>query len=317
MILYKKNIFVSGSDSFLDIRQLKYFLAVIKEGQITAAAKTLHISQPPLSHQIKLLEDELNVQLFERGSRNIKLTHAGNILRIRAEQIINLIESTSKELKDLGDGLHGTLNIGTVASLGATILPQHIHTFNQKYPNINFRIFEGDSFKVMKLLNDNIVEIGILRTPFNSSIYEYMLQPGNISSDPMIAVGNSKWSWEDIKNLNSISLLNIKDTPLIIHQRYEKRILDSCRRFGFKPNIFCTSDDIRSMLTWACNGLGVAIVPKSTICLVKTRDLKFKEINDPLLETKVALIWLKSHYLSTIAHHFIDNFKSYNEWYNY
>lgn len=301
----------------MDIRQLKYFLAVIEEGQITAAAKKLHISQPPLSHQIKLLECELNVQLFERGSRNIKLTPAGNILRIRAEQMMNLIESTSKELKDLREGLHGTLNIGAVASLGATILPQHIHIFNQKYPNVNFQTFEGDSFKVMELLNNNVVEIGILRTPFNSNLYEYMLQPNNLSSDPMMAVGNSKCIWDNIENLKLISLMDIKDNPLIIHRRYEGKILESCRRMGFEPNIFCKSDDIRSMLTWASSGLGIAIVPKSTIGLIKNKDLKFKEIDDPSLETKVAVIWLKSHYLSTIAHHFIESFKSYNEWYTY
>lgn len=91
----------------MDIKQLRYFHTIAEEGQITNAAKRLHMAQPPLSYQLKNLEDELGVKLVERGSRNIKLTDAGLILYKRAEQILSLAKSTEDELKDFKQGTHG------------------------------------------------------------------------------------------------------------------------------------------------------------------------------------------------------------------
>jgi DNA-binding transcriptional LysR family regulator len=111
----------------MDIRQLKYFLAIAEEKNITKAAKKLYISQPPLSQQLKLLEEELGVTLLERSTRKMKLTEAGKLLRHRAKQIIELMETSIKEIKNLNLGVKGILSIGFVSSAGSILLPEQIH----------------------------------------------------------------------------------------------------------------------------------------------------------------------------------------------
>lgn len=104
----------------MDLRQLTYFLAIAEEGQITAAARRLNMAQPPLSQQMKALEEELGVELFLREPRSVTLTDAGEILYRRARQLITLADSTRREIGDFKSGLRGTLSIGTVSSSAAS-----------------------------------------------------------------------------------------------------------------------------------------------------------------------------------------------------
>lgn len=140
----------------MDIRQLKYFLAIAEEGQITLAAKKLQMAQPPLSQQLKLLEEELGVKLVERGPRRIQLTEAGIILQNRAKQILELSDSTTREIKDLVKGLKGTLSIGTVSSSGATLLKDRLSEFHRNYTGVKFEIHEGNTFMIIDLLSKGI-----------------------------------------------------------------------------------------------------------------------------------------------------------------
>ena len=114
----------------MDVRQLLYFTTIVEEGSISAAAKKLHLSQPPLSHQLKLLEEELNLQLVQRGPRCITLTDAGRLLYKRAQSILSLTWSAKKELLAMASGYSGTLHLGTVSSSGASLLDWRIPEFH-------------------------------------------------------------------------------------------------------------------------------------------------------------------------------------------
>jgi DNA-binding transcriptional LysR family regulator len=289
---------------FMDIRQLKYFLAIVEEGSITAASRRLHIAQPPLSQQLKMLEEELGVKLLERGSRKIHLTDAGKILRHRSEQILELVETTTTELKDFNEGTQGALSIGTVPSSGATLLPERIHDFHKRYPGIDFQIWEGDTYRISELLNNGVIEIGFVRMPINSEIFETICLP----SEPMVAATSSEPFWT--KYQKYVSLRELSNKPLIVDRRFEKMIIESCERLGFNPRILCKGDDARSILLWADTGMGIAIVPKTAIGLIPSTNLKYKDIADPSLETKVAVIWMKNRYLSATARHFLEVFKT-------
>lgn len=284
----------------MDIRQLKYFIAIAEEGQITGAARKLNMAQPPLSYHLKLLEDELGVKLVERGSRKIKLTDAGKMLYAKASQILKLTETTVKQLKDFGQGIKGTLFIGTVSSCGATLLPEKIHNFNKKYPDISFEIYEGNTFKLLELLNTGLIEIGIVRTPFNVESFNLKY----LSKETMIAVFNTNSNW--YKDEKSICINDIMDKPLIIYRRFEKLISKCCQNSGFNPKIICKCDDARTALLWADSGIGLAIVPKSSIKLVNNSDLSYIKIDESELETRVAAIWLKNQNLSEAAKYFLD-----------
>jgi DNA-binding transcriptional LysR family regulator len=286
----------------MDIKQLKYFLTIVEEEQITGAAKKLHIAQPPLSQQLKLLEEELGIKLVERGSRKIRLTDAGQHLRNRAEQILKLTETTVKELKDLNEGIEGTLYMGAVSTSGALLVPERIKRFNEKYPGVNFEIWEGNTYRILEILNSGVIEIGIVRTPFDIENYGAKC----LSVEPMTAVFTGNSYWEDGKS--SIGMDELRNKPLIIYRRFEKLIFEVCREHGFEPRIICKNDDARTTLLWANSGMGVGIVPKSALKLIASVDLKYIEISEAKLQTQVAAIWVKDRYLSTPAKHFLEIF---------
>lgn len=287
----------------MDIKQLKYFYVIAEEGQITSAAKKLHIAQPPLSYQLKNLEDELGVKLVERGSRSITLTDAGVILYKRAKQILSLTKSTVDELKDFKQGISGTLSIGTVSSSGASLLDSRLSTFHDKYPFINFEIHEGNTYELLELLNKGIIEIAIVRTPFNNSGINSIL----LEKEPMTAAMVKDLNWTDS---NVIDIRELENKPLIFYRRFERLIFKVCHDLNFTPNVFCKNDDARTSLLWANSGLGIAIVPKSTIKLIGSSDIIYKEINNEELSTQIAIIWSKTGYLSSAGKNFLELFSN-------
>ena len=287
----------------MDIKQLKYFYVIAEEGQITSAAKRLHIAQPPLSYQLKNLEDELGVKLVDRGSRNVTLTDAGLILYKRAEQILSLTKSTIDELKDFKQGTHGTLSIGTVSSSGASLLDSRLSIFHERYPFINFEIHEGNTFKLLESLHKGVIEIAIVRTPFNSSGINSILLP----KEPMVAAMVKDLSWT---SNNVIDITELKNRPLIFYRRFERLILKACEDSNFEPTVFCKNDDARTSLLWANAGLGIAIVPKSSIKLIGSSDIIFKEIDNEELSTQIAIIWSKTGYLSSAGKNFLALFSN-------
>ncbi|WP_371366146.1 HTH-type transcriptional regulator GltC [Sporomusa rhizae] len=288
----------------MEIRQLKYFLAIAEARQITKAASQLHITQPPLSQQMLLLEKELGVQLLERTKKQIKLTEAGCILQNRAEQIIELINSTINEVQEAANGVSGKLKIGTITSSGRSLIPEYIQKFHQTYPKVSFDLRLGDSRRILELLNAGIIEIGLVRLPVDSSLYNYITLPKE--SMVMVALPDTITT----RDKETFSFDKIKDKPLLLHRRYESIISDYCSQAGFKPNILCTSDDTTSLLIWAKLGLGIAIVPETAINLLQESPLLIQKITSPVIITVGAIIWLKKHSLSTAATHFIEMFNN-------
>ena len=169
----------------MDIRQLIYFATIVEEGSISAAAKKLHLSQPPLSYQLKLLEEELHLQLLQRGARGVQLTEAGKVLYKRAQGILELTERTQKELQAMAGGFAGTLHIGTVSSSGASLLDWRIPAFHEQYPQIGFAIHEGNTFELMEMLESGLIELAVVRTPFHDAQVDCRY----LQQEPMIAAG--------------------------------------------------------------------------------------------------------------------------------
>ena len=287
----------------MDIRQLKYFRTIVEEGQISGAAKRLFMAQPSLSQQLKLLEAELGVRLIDRGSRRIRLTEAGELLYERAGQVLDLLQTTATEIKDLQEGYKGTLAIGTIASSGVTLLPGLIKTFHQRYPNVNFQLYEGDTPRILDLLNNGLIEVGIVRSPssFDPNSYNWI----DLSPEPMIIAMNSAWNKTCL--VEEMPLRDLARQPLLLHRSNEMMVADACRQAGFEPQILCKGEDVRSLLVLANDGLGLAIVPRSALGLVPCADITYKTISDSPLTIKKALVWMRQRYLSTPTKAFIQD----------
>lgn len=288
----------------MDIRQLLYFTTIAEEGSISAAAKKLHLSQPPLSYQMKLLEEELHLPLIERSARGIALTEAGRVLYKRAQGILELSELTRKEMLAMASGFTGTLHIGTVSSSGASLLGWRIPAFHQKYPQIGFAIHEGNTFELMEMLESGLIELAIVRTPFHNDQLNCLY----LSPEPMIAAGAASFFPAGMPSGQPISLELLGHAPVILYRRFEKILLSLCEQKGITPQVFCIANDARTTLMWAEAGLGVAVVPQSAYRIMPHHNMVYGELSEEDLHTRIAAVCKKGCSLSWAAQQFLEIF---------
>lgn len=155
----------------MEIRTLKYFLAVAQEGNISKAANVLHITQPTLSRQIKAFEDKLGTVLFDRDN-NMELTDAGLLLKDRAQEIIHLANQTEREFENQKNILfNGNISFGIIEGTGSTIFSQLVESFQEKYPGATYDIFTGTGDDISDRIDKGLINIGFLIEPINTNKY--------------------------------------------------------------------------------------------------------------------------------------------------
>ncbi|QHZ51920.1 LysR family transcriptional regulator [Paenibacillus larvae] len=294
----------------MDVRQLRYFLAIAKESQITRAAKSLNMEQPPLSRQLKLMEQELQVTLFEREGRRLRLTPAGERLRQRAESIILQLNETVKEVKEIEEGVQGTLSIGSAVSC-VSLLPSKIDLFRQRYPQVTFTITEGDHIILGEQLERRNIEMIVARLPFEaaSKTMPYSVLP--LPSDPFVAVLPSSWSSEPAQQM--IRMCELADFPFLALKTDQttgmnQKVVNECRLHGIEPQIICECSSVAMILALVASGIGVTVMPKSVMESFLLPNIKTLNITDVKLQSEVGILWLKDRFLSKNARHFIEVF---------
>ena len=161
----------------MELRQLKYFLAVTREQSISKAAKALYTTQPNLSRQMQNLEKEIGQQLFIRGTKKITLTETGQLLRKRAEEIIELYNQTEAELDKPFSEVKGDVYIGGGESYAMGLIAQAIRLVQNDYPNVKFHLFSGDSATISERLDKGLINFGIFIEPFDLSRYDHLRLP--------------------------------------------------------------------------------------------------------------------------------------------
>ena len=161
----------------MDLRVLQYFLAVAREESISAAAQSLHLTQPTLSRQLKELEEELGKQLLIRGNRRITLTEEGMLLRKRAEEILDLVRRTEKEVTQSDDLVGGEVYIGTGETDGMRQIARTANQIQREHPGIQFHVVSGDAMDVCERLDKGLLDFGILLGDFDRIKYHYMELP--------------------------------------------------------------------------------------------------------------------------------------------
>lgn len=194
----------------MDIRIMEYYLAVTREGNISAAAEVLHVSQPALSRQIKDLEEELGVTLFERGSRKIKLTDEGMILRRRAEEMVRLLQITESEIGQAHNILSGEVHIGAGESLAFHHLSKIAGDIHKSYPDIRFSITSGDTEDLMDQLNNGLIDVALIFSDYDHSQYQGVRLPIEDKLGLMVRKD------DPLSSRKKIPVSELKTLPLII-----------------------------------------------------------------------------------------------------
>ncbi|MDO4354980.1 MAG: LysR family transcriptional regulator [Clostridia bacterium] len=161
----------------MDVRVLRYFLAVAREESISRAAEVLHITQPTLSRQLAQMEDELGVRLFDRGSRRIALTAEGLLLRRRAEEIVALVDKTERELTEQDQLIDGHISIGCGETAAVQLLAELCETFHRQYPLVKFELVTSTAEVTQEQIDRGLIDVGLLLEPVSKDKYEFIRLP--------------------------------------------------------------------------------------------------------------------------------------------
>lgn len=275
----------------MEIRQLEYFRKIALTGSINEAARQLNMSQPPLSYQLKLLEEELDVVLFERSRQGVTMTEAGKLLYQRSEELLQFADSTKLEVSKIGK--RQVLRLGMTSTTVGPILPI-ISAFVQKHPEVTFEVHDGSTYSLADLLRSGIIDVSVVRTPLQLDDLDYQL----FCEEPMIAVSGPGVSG------GGLSLKELTGTPLILYRRYERFLLDAFHAQDLEPRVLCVCDDARDAMQWAEQGLATAIFPRSMENLCK--GLCIRPIQEESLNTKILLIWRSGKPPRAIVREFLE-----------
>ena len=274
----------------MDFHQLQYFVAIVESGSITAAAKKLFLSQPPLSMQMKQLEKELGCILFLRGAREIQLTEAGKLLYNRAKSLLELRRVTEEELAACADGTSGTIRLGMISSVGSSLLPQWLAVFHTKHPDIRFSVYEADTYQILEKLHQDRIEMALVRSPFSAE----GIQRIPLRSESLIAVGHRSF----FADATSISLQQLAEQPLIVYRRWENILNQKFRTLGITPSYFCVYVDARTTVYWADAGLGIGIIPQSACSLRHNPETIMVPIADAMPDTTIFMVRREQAYMA-------------------
>jgi len=266
----------------MEIRHLIYFKTVAEELHFGRAAERLFMSQPPLSRQIKDLEDELGVILFFRTNKRVELTEAGKYFLEEVMEILQNIEHSKTITKQIHNNISGEFKLGYISSTPKKMLATVLKQIQQKFPYLRVSLFETSTQKQKLALENGKLDLGIMRAPIYSS--ELLTTP--LFEDPMVIVGHSQVEFNAINFFNeSFISFNQKYAS-----EYHRLVINTCNRMGFEPKIVHQSNSMSSILELVSQGLGLAVVPSSTIKQYPHLNLKIMKLEDMDSKTEVILV---------------------------
>ncbi len=287
----------------MEIKTLRYFLAVAREENMTRAAEILHVTQPTLSKQLKSLEDELGKKLFNRHAFSIELTDEGILLRTRAEDLVAMADKISNEFSSMDDITGGDLYFGLAESYQIRYLAKEIKSFKEKYPNLRYHITSGGTEQVIEKLNKGILDFAVLVETPDYSRYNVIEFPntdvwGIVVPKSHFLAGKNIIHVDDLVGLPlfcSEQSWNA-DIPRWAGSRMKDLHLEGSFQLSYNGAIFAEED------------LGVLLTFDKLINTSKESNLVFRPLS-PKLENKMYLIWRKYQVFSPIAEKFLSNVK--------
>jgi len=277
----------------MELRHLLYFKTVAEELHFRKAAEKLFISQPPLSRQIKELEEELGVELFYRNNKRVVLTEAGIYLKREADEILSKLDAIKHNLGQLKGAVTGLLRIGYISSVNQQYLISVLKELREVYPLVRTRLYELPTIKQVKALEDHKLDIGIMRAPIKSDkLHVDTLFVENF----VLALSKGCLANGDTTNLAQF----LKQQSFIFFNRdyapdYFRKLEEICQRMGFYPEVSHEVNNVHSILQLVEQGLGVSIVPASLKNSFSHLNLDFINLSNLPITTEVVLAYKKGN----------------------
>lgn len=290
----------------MEIRVLHYFLTVVREESITKAADALHITQPTLSRQLSQMEDDIGVRLFHRGTRKITLTNEGMLLRRRAEEILQLVDNTEKELVEQEEQIEGKITIGCGELASVQFLSELIGDFSKKHPGVSYDIFTATADLVKEQMDAGLIDIGLLLEPVDIEKYEF------IRLDT-----REKWVVlmrpdDELVKKESVSAKDLSELPMILPRRLnvQSELASWFGDYYADLHVLFTSNLSTNGAVMVRNGLGYSVVIEGSVPFWDSSKITYRPLSPELTATCV-LAWKRQQPFSLAATKFIEHAKCF------
>lgn len=284
----------------MELRTLRYFTVVAQELNITRAAEKLNMSQPPLSNQIKGLEEELGAQLLIRGKRHLELTEEGALLLRRALQIQELADKTRQEIASLREGMTGTVYLSMVEGRAPFLAARWIAGFREEFPRVRYSLWNGSSDDVLDRLRKGLADLAVIAAPYDTE----HLEGFPVGREPWAAMLHPDHPLA-LRPGDTIPLSSLVGEPLIVPSR--KSRVEAIRRWfgeiGAEPRILCEMSNYMDAAALTSQGVGVSIFPQTTG--ISNGLVVSKVVTQPARQAEYILVWNKGQAPSGLTREFI------------
>lgn len=287
----------------MELRHIRYFMAVAEELNFTRAAEKLCMAQPPLSRQIQDLEEELEVKLFIRSPRALHLTEEGVRFKQYAKQILGLVDKSTEEVREMRKGLQGTLYLATVEGHGPWLFSEWIAGFQKLYPHVQYNLWNGNSDDVTDRIMNRLCDLAIIVEPHN----EEGMHSLRVFQEPWIALIPKGNPLADLTG-DSINMAQLAPYELIVPSRISRlQEIESWFAANHQQPIFrCQVAHMINAYELTRQGVGIAIYPASAAALIQDDAVCVKHLTEPTVMASYALVWKKGQQLSHVAEEFLN-----------
>lgn len=288
----------------MELRVLRYFLTVAREGSITGAANFLHVTQPTLSRQLKDLEEELGHKLLVRSNHNVTLTAEGMLLRKRAEEIIDMVDKTEAEFNSLEENISGDIYIGGGETKAMKLIAEIVRDLQKDYPNLHYHLYSGNSDDVTERLDKGLLDFGILIQPADISKYDYINMPAKDLWGVIMRKDSTLANKEVIERKDLLNLPLICSRQAIGQTRAKNEFSEWFGEDFDKLNIITTFNLVYNAAIMVEEGVGYAISLDKLVNKTANSNLCFRPL-EPKLESGLNIVWKKHQVFSSAAELFL------------
>ena len=290
----------------VETRLLHYFLTVARERNITNAAKVLHITQPTLSRQMTLLEEQLGVKLFVRDSRPLALTDEGFLLRRRAEEILELVEKTEAEVSAQEEQVEGSVSIGCGELASTKLLMEMVAGFSEQFPRVTFDVYTANADRIKHRMDNGLTDVGLLLEPVGMERYEFIRMPVRERWVAMMPSG------VPLARRKYVTARDLDDIPVIMPSR--QKVHDEVASwFGDdyeKLRLIGTSNLSTNAALMVQAGMGYALAVEGSMPFLEQSNIRMIPLHPELTATSV-LAWKRGQPISTAVSRFLEYIKCF------
>ena len=288
----------------MDIKHMKYFVEVVKQGGMTNASKSLYIAQPTISKAIKDIEAEMAVPLFDRSKRNLVLTDAGKIFFNKCKEIIALYGNLPTEINSLYGLETGHINISMSAVMSMSKFIGVLGDFHKLYPNITYNLIESGGKTTENLILNDEVDIGVTTLPVDHQQFECI----SLNKEELIVVLNQE---HPLAKKSSVKMEELADENFILFNEdfyLNDKIIENAKNAGFVPNMVSQISQWNVIENLISNQLGVSILP-TTIAQLLNEDVKIVRLENTHTTWELGVVWKKDKRLSYATNKWIEFLK--------